>query len=155
MQLICPQCAGRGKTSAKTRNPNVIPTKNPVPSLAIDDEYCCEGLVTVPVEKLDSYQRIPPGTPAWRKGYKGRRNTSETKNSMIGDKGNFAVGWYRVFNRVAMTLGVLAKVIAHNLAEAIRFRRAQHPTPINETGPSDTFTGVTHHTPDESPRAPP
>ena len=157
VQLICPQCAGRVKTSGKTRNLNVIPSKNPVPYLAIDDKYCCEGLVTVPVEKLDSYQRIPEGTPAWIKGYKGRRNTSENKNSMVGDKGAFSVGWCRVFNRVAITLGALAKVIAHNVAEAIRFRRTQkqHPNPIPATEPSDTPPSEPHSTSNDSPRAPP
>ena len=159
VQLICPQCAGRVKTSAKTRTSNLIPTKSPVPYLAIDDkyEYCCEGLVTVPVEKLDSYQRIPSGTPAWTKSYKGRRNNSETKNSMIGDKGNFAVGWCRVFNQIAITLGALAKVIARNLAEAIRFSRnqPQHEKTIPETEPSDTPPNEVPSTPAESPRGPP
>ena len=157
VQLICPQCAGRVKTSAKTYKPDVIPSKNPVPYLAIDDEYCCEGLVTVPVEKLDSYQRIPPGTPAWKKSYKGRRNNSENKNSMLGKKGNFAVEWCRVFNQVAFALGALAKVIAHNLAEASRFRRTQpqRPKPILETEPSDTPPSEPHSTSNDSPRAPP
>ncbi len=159
VQLICPQCAGRVKTSAKTRNPNITPTKGPVPYLDIDDEYehCCEGLVTVSVDKLDSYQRIPPKTPAWTKGYKGRRNTSETKNSMVGDKGAFAVGWCRVFNQIAVTLGALAKVIAHNLAEAIRFRRnkPKHEKTITETEPSDTPPSEAPSTPAESPRGPP
>ena len=51
---------------------------------------------------------------------------------MLGKKGNFAVEWCRVFNRVAFALGALAKVIAHNLAEASRFRRTQpqRPKPI-------------------------
>ena len=113
--------------------------------------------MTVPVDKLDSYQRIPPKTPAWKKGYHGRRNNSETKNSMVGDKGNFALGWCRVFNKVAITLGALAKVIAHNLSVAARLRinRAQHETTITETEPSDTPPNEVPSTPAESPRGPP
>ncbi|MDE0352056.1 MAG: hypothetical protein OXM57_05155 [bacterium] len=155
VQLICPQCAGRVKTSAKTRNPKKTPAKGPV--LAIDDEYCCEGLVTVPVDKLDSYQRIPPNTRAWRKSYKDRRNNSETKNSTVGDKGNFAIGWCRVFNKVAITLGALAKVIAHNLSIAARHRRdrTQHEEPITDTEPSDTPPSEAPSTPAETPRGPP
>jgi len=156
VQLICPQCAGRVKTSAKTRNPSP-PKKKPLPSLHIDDEYCCDGTVTVPVDQLDSFQRIPPKTPAWTDSYKGRRNTSENKNSMHGGKGNFALEWCRVFNMMAFTLGSLMKVIKHNLEEATRFLRnqPQHPKPITETEPSDPPHDETQPTSDESPRAPP
>ena len=155
-QFMCPQCAGRVKTSAKTFNPSP-PKKHPVPYRRIDDEYCCNGTVTVPVDILDSFQRIPPKTPAWKKSYHGRRNTSENKNSMLGDKGNFAVGWCRVFNMMAFTIGALMKVLRHNLAEAIRFLRnqPQHSKPVPEVEPSDPPRDETQSTPDESPRAPP
>ena len=149
VQLICPQCAGRVKTSAKTYKPDVIPSKNPVPYLAIDDEYeyCCDGLVTVPVDKLDSWQRIPSARPRGEKSYKGRRNNSETKNSMVGDKGAFAVGWCRVFNRVAITLGALAKVIAHNLAEASGSAETNHNTKRPSPKPNHRTHLPTRHPP--------
>ncbi len=156
VQLVCPQCAGRVKTSAKTRNPSP-PKKQAVPFLNIDDEYCCNGTVTVPVDKLDSFQRIPAKTTAWKKSYQGRRNTSENKNSMLGSKGNFALEWCRVFNMMAFTLGALVKVIAHNLEEASRFLRNQpkRPKPVTETERSDPPRDDTQPTSDESPRAPP
>ena len=66
------------------------------------------GISVVFVEKLDAYQRLPYGTPAHKKSHR-RRNHSENKISMLSDRGNFALGWCRVFNRMAFTLGTLAK----------------------------------------------
>ena len=157
VQLVCPQCAGRVKTSAKTRNPSATPNKDPLPFLRIDDEYCCEGKISVPVNKLDGYQSIPSKTPAWKRSYKARRNNSENKNSMLGDKANFALGWCRVFNQFAFTIGALVKVIIHNLAETIRFRKTQpkHTTPVTGTETPDTPSDETPPPTGESPRAPP
>ena len=45
---------------------------------------------------------------------------------MLGDKGNFALGWCRIFNQVAFTIGALVKVI-------ITQPRRSHPLPQNPT----------------------
>lgn len=39
-------------------------------------------MVSISVDKLDAYQDIPYGTPAWKRSY-GRRNPVETTFSMI------------------------------------------------------------------------
>ena len=79
VQLICPQCAGRVKTSAKTRNTNLIPSKNPVPYLAIDDEYCCEGLVTVPVENSTATNASPRAPPRGTRATRAAATTERTR----------------------------------------------------------------------------
>ena len=86
VQLVCPQCAGRVKTSAKTRNPNATPNKNPVPSLAIDDEYCCEGKTSVPVKKLDGSKASPPKPPHGSAVTRAAATTGRTKTRCSATK---------------------------------------------------------------------
>ena len=62
-QYSCPQCAGRVTTNAKTHIPNVVTNKT-APFLPTTDEYCCGGMVSVGVDRLDACQDIPFGTPA-------------------------------------------------------------------------------------------
>ena len=79
------------RTSAKTRKLR-RPRKRPVPYIPIDDEYCCEGLVTIPVEDLDTYQQLPFGTPAW-KTRSSHRLQIENVNGMLKNKGGLEDGW--------------------------------------------------------------
>ena len=120
IRFMCPQCAGRIITSAKTWKNRNRPTK-PNPNIPyagnIDDEYCCQGTVTIPVDKLDTYQDIPYGTPAWQKRYGGRL-MGETSNSMLKDKGALRVGSCRALGLAANNIGLLAHAVAHNLREA-------------------------------------
>ncbi len=122
-QYSCSQCAGRVTTNAKTRNPDTVPNKT-APYLRIEEEQCCHGMVSVPVDLLDAYQDIPFGTPAHNKSY-GRRNPSEKTISMIKDKGGLKAGWCRAFGLAAHTIGVLALAIAHNIKENIGIERTQ------------------------------
>ena len=96
-----------------------------VPLVAlIDDEYCCQGTVTIPVEQLDTYQKIPWGTPAWFARY-ANRNQIENVNGMLQSRGSLKDGWCRILNKTGQTLGVLVLAIAHNLRERRRYRHRQ------------------------------
>ena len=116
-QFLCPQCAGKVATNAKTRMART--TNSDGPFLSIEDEYCCLGLASVSLALLDSFQRIPYGTLAWKQSY-GRRNIVEKSNAMLKDKGGLQAGWCRAFGLAAHTIGALALVIVHNLRELKR-----------------------------------
>ena len=140
IRFRCPQCAGKITTNAKTRahyNPDGTPKKHlkkpnhTVPRVAlVDDEYCCGGTVTIPVDRLDTYQKIPWGTPAWFARYT-RRNQIENVNGMLQDRGGLQDGWCRVLNQTGNTLGLLVIAIAHNLRERKRYK----PSPATKNGP--------------------
>ena len=117
IQFLCPQCAGTVDTSAKTRRPQTTHSDGPFRS--IEDEYCCLGLASVSLALLDSFQRIPYGTLAWKQSY-GRRNIVEKSNAMLKDKGGLDAGWCRAFGIAAQTIGGLALAIVHNLKELKR-----------------------------------
>ena len=119
-QFLCPQCAGKVATNAKTR---IARTPNSDgPFLSIEDEYCCLGLASVSLALLDSFQRIPYGTLAWKQSY-GRRNIIEKSNAMLKDKGALQAGWCRAFGLAAHTIGALALAVVHNLRELKRLRK--------------------------------
>ncbi len=75
-KLICPQCAGNVRSTAKTRNPsraNRRKQHTPLPVTAVTDrEYCCDGMITLSVEQLDNHQRNAYGTTKWVADYAGR-----------------------------------------------------------------------------------
>ena len=108
----CSQCAGKVSTTAKTRKPRT--TNSDGPHLPIEDEVCCVAFASVTVDLLDSFQRIPYGTLAWKQSY-GRRNIIEKANSMLKDKGGLNAGWCRALGLAAQTIGALALAIVHNL----------------------------------------
>ena len=85
-------------------------------------------MVSITADKLDAYQDIAYGTPAWKQSY-GRRNPSEKTFSMIKDKGGLKPGWCRSFGLAAHTLGALALAIAHNLKQTLRVERTQTKKP--------------------------
>lgn len=132
-QFLCSVCAGRVTTNAKTHTPDVVPNKT-APFLPTTDGYCCEGMVSVGVDKLDAYQDIPFGTPAWKRSY-GRRNPSEKTISMIKDKGGLTPGWCRAFGLAAHTIGALALAIAHNLKQTLRVERTKTERPTSPARP--------------------
>ena len=142
IRFICPQCAGRVTTNAKTRSRRRATRERTVPRVVnIEDEYCCDGTLTIPVEQLDTYQHIPYGTPAWKKRYT-RRMQIENLNNMIKNDGGLKDGWCRALGAIANNMGLLALTVAHNLRQAksylSRKRSAenngnQQPPPDNET----------------------
>ena len=153
-QFGCPQCAGRVTTNAPTRNPDTIPAEA-APHLSIEGEQCCHGMVSVPVDLLDSYQDIPFGTPAWKRSY-GRRNPSEKTISMLKDKGGLKAGWCRSFGLAAHTIGVLALAVAHNVKQTLKIERTRTDTPAAPARPKSHQPTRRNITADSlTPRAPP
>ena len=140
-QFICPQCAGKVATTAKTRMART--TNSDGPFLPIEDEYCCLGPASVSLALLDSFQRIPYGTLAWKQSY-GRRNIIEKSNATLKDKGGLQAGWCRAFGLAAHTIGALALAVVHNLRETKRLlsrqkRNGATPEPaLNGTVPAST-----------------
>ncbi len=94
--------------------------------------------MTIPVDKLDTYQRIPWGTPVWLARYV-RRNQIENVNGMIKDRHGLQDGWCRVLNQTGNTLGLLFLAIAHNLRERKRYEHRQQQTTARQQ-PVDTET---------------
>lgn len=157
IRFMCPQCAGRIKTSAKTWKYRNRPSEPhfDVPHIGnIDDEYCCRGTVTIHVDKLDTYQDIPYGTPAWHQRYAGRLR-GETTNSMLKDKGALKLGSCRAMGLAANHLALLAYVVAHNLREVKGYQYNQRliedtsPEPPEAEPPSTPTSGA------DNSRAPP
>lgn len=153
-QFLCPVCAGRVTTNAKTHNSNVIPNKT-APFLPSTDQHCCGGMVSIGVDKLDAYQDLPFGTPAWKRSY-GRRNPSEKTISMVKDKGGLTPGWCRAFGLAAHTIGALALAIAHNLKQTLRVERSETDKPTSPARPRNFEPMRRNVTGDTlTPRAPP
>lgn len=149
IRFRCPQCSGMVMTSAKTwRHRHRRATPNPdIPYVGpIEDEYCCWGTVTIPVEELDTYQQIPFGTPAWKKSY-ARRVQIENLNGIAKDKGGLKNGWCRALGLAAHNLGLLALLAAHNLRQALKHQHRQHPEEENGQQPPPTPTVAPPSTP--------
>ena len=150
IRFICPQCDGRIRTNAKTRiRRKTNPRRNAPYVATIDKKHCCQGTITIPVEKLDTYQHIPYGTPAWKKSY-GRRLQIENLNSLVKNDGGLKDGWCRALGEAAHNFGLLALLIAHNLRQPNNFDHEyqphgeQPPTPTRERPPSKpTANGLT------------
>ncbi|MDE0231065.1 MAG: hypothetical protein OXI56_01250 [bacterium] len=135
IRFRCPQCDGRVKTNAKTciRSKR---SQRKAPHVAnIDQEYCCNGTITIPVEQLDTYQRIPFGTPAWKKSY-GRRMQIENLNSLVKNDGGLKDGWCRALGQAAFNFGLLALLVAHNLRQPNNFDNDTEPDPDGEQPPT-------------------
>ncbi len=159
IQFLCPQGAGTVDTSAKTRRPQTTHSDGPFRS--IEDEYCCLGLASVSLALLDSFQRIPYGTLAWKQSY-GRRNIVEKSNAMLKDKGGLDAGWCRAFGIAAQTIGGLALAIVHNLKELKRelkrlLSRQKRNGTVSEPSHNGTGTPSTEESPSNtlSTRGPP
>ena len=137
-------------TTAKTRMARTANSDGPY--LPIEDEYCCLGLASVSLALLDSFQRIPYGTLAWKQSY-GRRNIIEKSNAMLKDKGGLDAGWCRAFGLAAQTIGALALAVVHNLKETKReTKRLLSRQKRNGTVPEYSHNGTgTPSTTEESP----
>ena len=111
IQMRCPQCAGRVKTNARTRNPRRRRAAGSVPYLAgITTEHCCDGLVTLNSTQLANYQNVPYGTTAWKHSY-GRRNQIENTNSRLRHKGALLAGTCRSLSRTPRAIAALAQAV--------------------------------------------
>ena len=137
IRFRCPQCDGRVKTNAKTRISSKRSQRKAPYVATIDQEYCCQGTLTIPVEKLDTYQHIPFGTPAWKKRY-GRRMQIENLNSLVKNDGGLKDGWCRALGQAAHNFGLLALLIAHNLRQPNNFDHDNEDATDGEQPPTPT-----------------
>lgn len=160
IRFICPQCAGRVTTNAKTRSRRKAARKRTAPRVAnIDQEHCCEGTITIPVEQLDTYQQIPFGTPAWHKRYT-RRMQIENLNNLLKNTGGLRHGWCRALGVIANNMGLLALAVAHNLRQGKRYLSRKRSVENNGDQPPHQDNGTTPPskpvvTNGTSPRGPP
>ena len=155
IQMLCPQCAGRVKTNARTRNPRRRRGGGSVPYLGgITTEHCCDGLVTLNSTQLANYQNVPYGTTAWKRSY-GRRNQIENTNSRLRHKGALLAGACRSLGRTARAIAALAQAIIYNLALIPESEHDGAATPAGLDQPPEPPSGA--HTPDgpANLRAPP
>ena len=102
----------------------------------IDQEYCCHGTITIPVEELDTYQHVPFGTPAWKNGtaaaYKSRPSTASSKTTAASKTAGAGQ-----LGQAAHNFGLLALLIAHNLRQPNNFDNNENE-PDNEQPPTPT-----------------
>ncbi len=140
-KLICPQCAGKAKSTAKTYNPkraNRVKGSSDLPVPAVTDrETCCDGMINLGVDELDNYQRNAYGTTKWATDYAGR-NPVEGVNSMIKDDGSFEKDSCRAFGLAAHTLAALAAAVIHNLKQTRRTRNPEKDNPTTTTPPTQS-----------------
>ena len=120
IQFICPQHAGKVKTSANTRGHARQPKKTePTLNIDADYEYCCNGSVTLDVGSLDTYQKIPYGTHAFEKSY-GRRSQVENNYSGLRRRGGLTRHYCRARGLGAHRLAALALCVVYNFEIAAK-----------------------------------
>ncbi len=118
----CPFCAGLLRSRAF---PRTMRRARTAPLVPVDAERCCAGTVTVQAAELSRWQRILPGTTAWRISM-GRRQIVESVNAAL--KGAFvdlARGFLRVMGLTKATILLGFTLAAYNL-DRIRSYRAKH-----------------------------
>ena len=110
------QCAGKVRTTARTRNPN-RPNRTQRPNQPVvavpDTEYCCDGMITLSIDQIDNYQRNAYGTTKWATDYAGR-NPVEGVNGMIKQDGSFNPESCRVFGTAAHTIAALPAAVGQS-----------------------------------------
>ena len=148
-RMQCPQCAGKIRTTARTRSnaqkaqprqpkhrtkSTPGPKPRPIPMIKIHEsfEYCCGGVRTIrpkkATDKLIHYQDIPHKTPPWTKWY-GYRNPSENTNSRAKTRNLLTTGWCRTLGLAATTVGAVLTAVALNLKITKDQHRKQQPDP--------------------------
>ena len=134
-RMQCPQCAGKIRTTARTRSSaqkakprppkrrtatTPGPKPRPIPKIKIDPSYteCCGGVRTIrpqkATDKLIHYQDIPHRTPAWTRWY-GYRNPSEGSNSRAKNRNLLRHGWSRSLGIASTTIGAALVAAVLNL----------------------------------------
>ena len=144
------QCAGKVRTTARTRNPN-RPNRTQRPNQPVvavpDTEYCCDGMITLSIDQIDNYQHNTYGTTKWATYYAGR-NPVEGVNGMIKSDGSFNPESCRVFGTAAHTIAALLAAVGHNLKQT---RRARRPKKSNNIAADHAEQAIPDTTPPDAP----
>jgi hypothetical protein len=112
--VSCPFCDGRAKNP--DLNPATIRLGARVPYVDAPNgaSKCCGGKLTIPVEQLDDYQRVPYGTSAWGESY-GRRNLVESLNNVLKIHEGLERDYLFAFGLAAHQMALITLSVAHNL----------------------------------------
>ena len=124
----CPFCAGLLRSR---QVPKTMRRSRTAPLEYLDTDRCCDGVLTVQPAQLPLWQRLLPGTTAWRISM-GRRQVVESVNAAI--KGAFVDlgrGFLRVMGRTKATVLLAFTVAGYNL-DRVRAFRAKHRRPASE-----------------------
>lgn len=117
IRFRCPICAGRAA------NEDLNPASAHYPRTAIPVDApagmtrCCDGTITIGVDQLDHYQRIPWGTAAWSKSYARRINVEGTNGRLRNELG-LHKGVLRAFGTAATVVMTTLLCAALNLRMA-------------------------------------
>ena len=109
----CPFCSGllRARSLPKTMRRS---RSTPLIDLP-EGEACCHGTVSISAADLPLWQRLPPGTTAWRISM-GRRQVVEGANAGLkGGYVNIERKFMRVLGRVKMTVMLACTVVGYNV----------------------------------------
>lgn len=121
----CPFCAGLLRSR---QIPATMRRSRNAPLEVLETDRCCTGILTVQPAALPLWQRLLPGTTAWRISM-GRRQVVESVNAAI--KGAFVDlgrGFARVLSQTKTTVLLAFTVAGFNL-DRVRAFRAKHRRP--------------------------
>ena len=174
IQFICPQCAGHVRFAAKTRMGKYRRGHHRGLSLGppFDQEWCCNGSISIRVEDLNQWQPVPWSTRAHQQLYAAGRNRIENTNGIAKDGGGVSKKSCRAPGVVAHRMAVLALAVVSNVKFADQDPLADPPTDHSPEAELSLFcitpafgntTSTNGHTaaptpgpkPDLPPRAPP
>jgi hypothetical protein len=123
----CPFCGNRARNPEL--NPNTVKLSHKVDFVHPPKRKtgppmtkCCNGRVTVPIEKLDDYQDLPYGTHAWAMSYS-RRNRVECLNKVLKADEGLSRSLVYAFGADAHALAGVMLSVAHNLSIAADYPR--------------------------------
>lgn len=127
-QYLCPVHGGRVTPKKKPEGFSRTPKQSSV-TIDLGTKKCCEGSFKVPVNQLDTYQKIPYGTRAHKLSY-GRRNQVENSYGCLRSRGGLSPEYCRAIGLGAHRVAALALCIANNLYFAAKDAQNPKPTPF-------------------------
>ena len=129
-QYLCPQCAGHLRFAANTRMGKHRRTPHHGLSLGppFDQEWCCNGSISIAVEDLDTWQPVPWATRAHKELYAAGRNRIENTNNIAKHDGGISRKSCRAPGPIARNMAALALAVVNNVSFADEDALADPPT---------------------------
>ncbi len=119
-QFLCPQCAGHIRFAANTRMGKY--RRGPHPALSLgppfEQEWCCNGSISIAVEDLDRWQSVPWATRAHKKLYTAGRGRIENTNNIAKQDGGISKKSCRAPGAIARNMAALALAVVSNVSFA-------------------------------------
>ncbi|HEX4540231.1 MAG TPA: hypothetical protein VH112_08290, partial [Acidimicrobiales bacterium] len=129
----CPFCAGLLRSRSF---PRTMRRSRSAPLAQTESTSCCGGILTVQPAELPLWQRLLPGTTAWRISM-GRRQVAESVNAAL--KGAFVSlsrGFFRVMGETKATVLLGFTLAGFNL-DRVRSFLAKHRLPLSRDSIED------------------